>query len=114
MTDAEARNPPPRTVPGWAQPRLWHFLLLVVLVAIAITDIREQRIGEPVLIALAAGGLAVYGLIGWIGWWTVQRFVARLGPTLLFVLYSFAMGLFFLVSTIIYLVIAHIYRGGRF
>jgi hypothetical protein len=40
--------------------------------------------------------------------------VARLGPTLLFVLYSFAMGLFFLVSTIIYLVIAHIYRGGRF
>ena len=85
-----------------------------MFVAIAITDIREQRIQEPVLLGLAAGGLLLYGLIGWIGWWAVQRFRARLGPALLFILYAVAMGVFFLVATIIYLAIAHVYRGGRF
>jgi hypothetical protein len=113
LTDAESPNSPTHRIPGWAQPRIWHFVLLVVFVAIAITDIREQRIQEPVLIALAAGGLALYGLIGWVGWWAVQRFAARLGPTLLFILYSVVMGVFFLVATIIYLVIAHLYRSGR-
>ncbi len=105
--------PPTRDVPGWAQPRIWHFVLLVMFVAIAITDIREQRIQEPVLLDLAAGGLVFYGLIAWIGWWAVQRFRTRLGPTLLFTLYAIAMGLLFLVATIIYLAIAHVYRGGQ-
>jgi hypothetical protein len=113
MTGAKSPSPLSRHVPGWAQPRIWHFAFLVLFVAIAITDIREQRIQEPVLIALAAGGLALYGLIGWIGWWAAYRFEARLGPTLLFILYSVAMGVLFLLATIIYLVIAHIYRGGR-
>ena len=111
MTEFQSAEPRTTRSPGWAQPRIWHFALLVVFVAIAITDIREQRIQEPVLIALAAGGLTLYGLIGWFGWWSVQRFEARLGPTLLFILYSIAMGVLFLIATIIYLVIAHVYRG---
>ena len=113
MTETQSPKPPLRRVPSWAQPRIWHFVLLVMFVAIAITDIREQRIQEPVLIALAAGGLAFYGLIGWTGWWAVQRFETRVGPTLLFILYSVAMGVLFLVATVIYLVIAHMYRSGR-
>jgi hypothetical protein len=113
MTQTHSPTPPARRIPGWAQPRIWHFVLLVLFVAIAITDIREQRIQEPVLIALAAGGLTFYGLIGWIGWWAARRFEARLGPTRLFILYSVAMGALFLAATVIYLVIAHVYRGGR-
>ena len=74
-----------------------------MFVAIAITDLREQRIQEPFLIALAAGGLALYGLIGWFAWWAVRRFGARLGPILIFVFYSVGMGVLFLVATIIYL-----------
>ena len=72
MSENASSEPTARGVPGWAQPRIWHFVLLVLFVAIAITDIREQRIQEPVLIGLAAGGLIVYGLIGWIAWWAVS------------------------------------------
>jgi hypothetical protein len=87
--------------------------MLVLFVAIAIADIQDQRIREPALITLAAVGLVLYGLIGWIGWWAARRFESRLGMPLLFVLYSVAMGVLFLAATVIYLVIAHIYRGGR-
>jgi hypothetical protein len=107
-------SPPTQWTPGWAQLRIWHLTLLVVFVAIAIVDIKGQRIREPVLIALAIGGLLLYGLIGWIGWWALRRFEARLGLTRLFILYSVVMGVLFLVATVIYLVIAHVYRGGRF
>lgn len=114
MMETRSPNSLDGRAPGWAQPRVWHFGLLVLFVAIAITDLREQRISEPVLIALAAGGLALYGLIGWIGWWAIQRFRARFGPILLFMLYAVAMGALFLLATVIYLVIAHVYRSGRF
>jgi len=113
MTKVQSRTPPTRHTPSWAQLRIWHLALLVLFVAIAIADIQDQRIREPVLIALAAGGLVLYGLIGWIGWWAVRRFEARLGPILLFTLYSVAMGVLFLVATVIYLITAHVYRGGR-
>jgi hypothetical protein len=98
---------------GWAQLRIWHLAMLVVFVAIAIADIQDQRIREPALIALAAGGLVLYGTIGWFGWWATRRFESRLGLAWLFVLYAVAMGLLFLLATVIYLVIAHVYRGGR-
>jgi hypothetical protein len=98
---------------GWAQLRIWHLALLVLFAAIAIADIQDQRIPEPALIALAAGGFILYGLIGWMGWWAARRFESRLGPMLLFVLYAIAMGGLFLLATIVYLVIAHLYRGGR-
>jgi hypothetical protein len=89
--------------------------LLVLFTAIAIADIQDQRMHEPALIALAAGGFALYGLIGWVGWWAAhRRLESRLGPLLLFIFYSIAMAALFLVATAIYLVIEHIYRNGRF
>ena len=88
--------------------------MLVVFVAVAIhRHPGASAFASPLLIALAAGGLVLYGLIGWIAWWAVRRFESRLGIPLLFVLYSVAMGLLFFVATVIYLVIAHFYRGGR-
>jgi hypothetical protein len=112
MMEIQPSRPAGRT-PSWAQPRIWHLALLVLFVAIAIADIKDQHIREPVLLALAAGGLVLYGLIGWIGWWAVRRFERRLGPVLLFIVYSVPMGTLFLVTTVIYLFIAHVYRGGR-
>ena len=104
-------SPPPST--GWYQPRIWHLLLLVLFVAIAIADIQDQRVHEPFLIALAAGGFLLYGLIGWLGWWIVRRRLgSRLGPLWLFAIYAIAMGALFLVATAIYLVIEHVYRVG--
>ena len=52
-------------------------------------------------------------LTGWVGWWASRRFAARLGPLLLFFLYAIAMAALFLVATVIYLVIEHVYRVGR-
>jgi hypothetical protein len=113
MMKAQPPTPHPRRTASWAQLRIWHLALLVLFVAIATADLQAQRISEPALIALAAGGFVAYGLIGWIGWWAGRRFEARLGPTLLFLLYSIAMAGLFLGATVIYLVIAHVYRGGR-
>jgi hypothetical protein len=104
---------PQRRSPGWYQPRIWHLSLLVLFVAIAIADIQDQRMHEPFLIALAAGGFALYGLIGWLGWWVARRRLgSRLGPMWLFAIYAIAMGALFLVATAIYLVIESAYRNG--
>ena len=66
-------------------------------------------------LAVAAGGFVLYGLIGWIGWWAARRRLeSRLGPLPLFILYSIAMAALFLAATVIYLVIEHVYRVGRF
>ena len=67
---------------------------------------------KPILVALAAGGLIIYGLIGWIGWWAAQRFKTRMGPIVLFVLYAVAMGIFSLVATIMYLLISVNFTAG--
>lgn len=109
MTEAPS---PPRRSAGWYQPRIWHLLLLVLFVAIAIADIQDHRVHEPFLIALAAGGFALYGLIGWLGWWIARRRLgSRLGPMWLFAIYAIAMGALFLVATAIYLVIEYAYRN---
>src|SRR5262249_23693748 len=114
MPEAQPPASPPRRPPTWYQPRIWHLALLVLFVAIAIADIQDHRVHEPALIALAAGGFLLYGLIGWIGWWTARRRLeSRLAPWLLFLLYAITMALLFLVATIIYLVIEYAYRGGR-
>ncbi len=106
-------SPTPRSA-SWYQPRIWHLALLVLFVALALADIQDQRMHEPLLIALAIGGFALYGLIGWIGWWVARRRLeSRLGPMLLFILYAMTMGAFFLVATVIYLIIEYLYRGGR-
>ncbi len=114
MTEAPSSLPPRRGA-SWYQPRIWHLALLVLFVAIAIVQIQDQRVHEPTLVALATGGFVLYAIIGSIGWWLARRRLeSRLGPMLLFILYAIAMAALFLVATIIYLVIEHVYRGGRF
>jgi xanthine/uracil permease len=113
MEEAPSNRPSTRHTPGWAQLRMWQLALVVLFLAIALADIKDQRIREPVLVILAVGGRVLYGLIGWMGWWGVRRFEKRLGVALLFSVYSVAMGVLFLIATIIYLIIAHVYRVGR-
>jgi hypothetical protein len=97
---------------GWYRPRIWHLSLLVLFVAIAIVDLRDHRVHEPFLIALAAGGFVLYGLIGWLGWWIARRRLGGcIGPMWLFAIYAVAMGVLFLVATAIYLVIEYAYRN---
>ena len=106
---------PPNPSASWYQPRIWHLSLLVLFVAIAIVQIQDQRVHEPFLISLAAGGFLLYAMIGWLGWWVARRrFGSRLRPMWLFLIYAVAMGALFLVATVIYLVVEHFYRGGRF
>ena len=114
MTEAQSSPTPKRSVP-WYQPRIWHLALLVLFVAIAIVQIQDQRVHEPTLVALAAGGFVLYAIIGGIGWWLARRRLeSRLGPMLLIILYAVAMGALFLVATVLYLVIEHAYRNGHF
>jgi hypothetical protein len=113
MTNTRSSSPPKGHIPGWAQLRVWQLALLVFFAAIAIADLKTQRINEPALLALAAGGLLAYGLIGWIAWWAARRLEARLGPILLFLLYAVAMAALFISATLIYLAIAHVCRGCK-
>ena len=70
--------------------------------AVAIANIQDQRPPTPGLVALAASGFVLYGLLGWAGWRFARRFEARLGPILLLVLYLAAMAMLFLVATLVY------------
>jgi hypothetical protein len=96
------------------QFRIWHLALLVVYVAIAIVDIQDQRRHEPALIALAAAGFAVYGLIVWLGWHYIRRWKARRGWMLAVIVYAVTMGTIYLVATILYLMAENAYLDGRF
>jgi hypothetical protein len=96
------------------QFRVWHLALLVLFVAVAIVNIQDQGRTELPLVILAATGFVVYGILGWLGWRAARRLEARLGPTLLLVLYLAAMAGFFLVATAVYLVAEHVYLTGRF
>ena len=104
--------------PGWLlallQFRIWQITLLVAFVAIAIVEIQQQRTTEPNLILLAVAGFAVYGLIVWVGWHCVKRWEGRIGSMLAISVYVVAMGILYLVATIVYLVVEYEYRGGRF
>jgi cation transporter-like permease len=111
MSESSSASPPGRRV-LWSQPRIWHLLLLVLFVALAIADIRDQRVHEPVLVALALGGFALYATIGWMGWWVARRRLeSRLGPVRVFAIYAVSMGALFLVATVVYLVIEYAYRN---
>lgn len=113
MTEAQPPiSPGPRTTsPG--QFRVWHLALLVLFVAIAIVNLQDQRRSEPALIALAAAGFVLYGILGWLGWRVARRFEARLSPTLLLILYLVAMAALFLMATVIYLIAEQLYLYGR-
>lgn len=94
------------------QFRVWHLWLLTLFVAIAIVNIRDQRRSEPALVALASAGFALYGLLGWGGWCLARRLRPRLGAVPVLVLYLVAMAVFFLVATVVYLVLEYRYLVG--
>ena len=111
-----ASSPTPETPvrppsPGY-QPRIWHYLVLVVFVALAILDIQAHRVREPVLFTLALTGFVAYATLAWLGWWAARRRLEpRLGPVRAFAIYAVAMGVLFLLATVIYLVIEYAYRN---
>ncbi len=103
-----ARRPP---CSASARPRrglrIWHYALLTVFVAIAIAEIQDQRIHDRRLLALATGGLALYGLIAVMVWGFAQRYECRVGRAALVIAYCVGMGAFFLFATVCYLVIEY-------
>lgn len=113
MTDDQPPNSAGQRTSRPGQFRVWHLALLVFFVAIAIVNIQDQRRTEPALIALAVSGFVLYGILGWLGWRVARRFAARLGPTLLLILYLVAMAALFLAATMIYLIVEQLYLFGR-
>ena len=95
------------------QFRVWHLALLVAYVAVAIVNVQDQRRGEPALIALASSGFVAYWLLGWLGWRVARRLEARLGRTLLLVVYLTGMSALFLTATVLYLVAEYAYLVGH-
>jgi hypothetical protein len=102
-----------RETPAVLQLRIWHLALLVLYVAIAIVDIQNHRRSEPVLIALAAAGFLAYGLICWLGWFFLRRFVSRLGLMAVVIVYAGTMAAVFLCATVLFLVLEYAYLAGR-
>jgi hypothetical protein len=79
---------------------------------VAIVNIQDQRRSEPALIALAAAGFVLYGLIGWVGWRLARRLERRLGSVALLAAYLSAMAGLVIVATVVYLVLEHLYLYG--
>jgi len=102
-----------RTFPLF-QFRIWHLALVVLYVAIAIVEIKDQRRSEPALIGLAAAGFAAYGLLCWLGWHAMRRVEPRLGSVVVVIVYAVTMAAIFLVATILYLALEYAYLTGRF
>ena len=105
-------SPPPVRSRGGM--KVWHLVLLVAFVALAIVDIQDHRRTEPVLLGLAGAGFAAYALLAWLGWNFARRFEGRVGRVALVGLYLAAMASLFFVATVSYLMIEHVYLGGRF
>jgi hypothetical protein len=97
----------------WFQIKVWHLTLLVVIVALAIVDIQDHARSDLVLVALAAAGYAGYFLIFWLTWLYVRRFEVVLGLPVLLGIFMTAMATFFLMATIVYLVIEYAYLVGH-
>jgi hypothetical protein len=110
-TRADDAPSPPRS-PAIARFKVWHLVLLVGFVAVAIADIQDHRRTEPVLIALAGAGFAAYAALAWLAWAFARRFEGRVGRVALIGLYLAAMAGLFLVATVAYLLIEHVYLGG--
>jgi xanthine/uracil permease len=97
---------------AYFQMHVWHLSLLTVVVAIAITNIQDQRRSEPALIASAVAGFAFYTFLGWAIWKVLLRFRSRIGTIPFVGIYSVTMSILFLIATIAYLVIEHAYLVG--
>lgn len=111
-TPSPSPETPVRPSSSWYQPRIWHYLVLVVFVALAIADIQAHRVREPLLFALALAGFVAYAILAWLGWWAARRRLEpRLGSVRAFAIYAVAMGVLFLLATVIYLVIEYAYRN---
>ena len=112
MSEAPPERPGGDGRLGRGPLRVWHLVLLVAFVAIAIANIQDQRIREPKLIAIAAGGFVLYGVLGWLGWRVAQRVEPRVGARAALILYLVAMAALFLAATAVYLVVEYAYRNG--
>jgi hypothetical protein len=97
----------------WFQIKVWHLAVIPVIMALAIRDIQDHARSEPVLLTLAAAGYMVYFLFVWLVWLYVRRFEAWLGLPILLAVFMTAMAAFFLIATVIYLVIEYAYVVGR-
>lgn len=104
---------PARGIRALAQVRVWHMSMLVMFVAIAIMEIKDQGAREPLLVGLAAAGFALYGLIGWVAWHYATRLEKRLGVIPLRMLFMSLMAALFLVATLIYTAIQIVYLTGH-
>jgi hypothetical protein len=94
--------------------KVWHLTLLVAFVALAIADIQDHRMTDPVLIALAAGGFAAYAVLAWLGWIFARKFESKVNRVALLGLYYASMAGLFFMATVAYLLIESVYQGGRF
>jgi hypothetical protein len=94
------------------QFRLWHIVILVAYVAIAIVDIKDNRRTEPALVALAAIGFVAYALICWLMWHGLRRLVRRIGAMPALIVYLVAMAGLFFAATVVYLVLEYAYLMG--
>ena len=82
--------------------RIWHFSLISLYTAVAVVNIQDQRVKDPVLVGLAASGFVLYGAIAWLGWRYSRRFWKRHAPVLVVVAYLAAMAALFYAATSIY------------
>jgi hypothetical protein len=113
MSTAVPSSPADRRAAPRRGLRVWHLWLLSLFVAVAIVEIRNERRGEPTLIALASAGYALYGLLGWIGWRLARRLEDRLGRVGLLAVYLTGMAALYMVAVVVYLALERLYLNGR-
>jgi hypothetical protein len=90
-----------------------HLAVLVLLVAVAITDIRSHRPQASALVMIAAAGYAGFVMLCWLIWHVVQRYERQLGRLLATLVYAVTMSVIFMVATLTYLLIESWYLGFR-
>jgi hypothetical protein len=112
VTEEKLTTPVPRSTRGGF--KIWQMALLVAFAAIAIVDIQDHRVKEPVLVGLAAGGFVAYAILAWVAWRFALRFEQRFSRVSLLGIYLGSMAGLFLVATVAYLLIEFVYLGGRF
>jgi hypothetical protein len=112
MSDTMSTTSRVQARPAHFQMRIWHLSLLTVVAAVAIVNIQDQRQTDPLLIAVAVAGFALYTVLGWLIWNLLQRSRPRVGTVPLICLYCVTMSGLFLTATITYLLIEHAYLVG--